>query len=103
MSETSYLNTDYGYAEPVAILADEGEQVQLAIDAPPVHDHPEFIFATKMLANGIEFIDLRIFFPNEHGQAVPTSRGITIPVSAIPEIVKGLLDHLVTDDSDPDF
>ena len=52
----------------------------------------EIIRISQSEYKGHSFIDLRIFFENEHGEYLPTKKGISFNPDIAKELVEGILD-----------
>ena len=52
----------------------------------------EIIRISQSEYKGHSFIDLRIFFENEHGEYLPTQKGISFNPAIAKELVEGILD-----------
>ena len=52
----------------------------------------EIIRISQSEYKGHSFIDLRIFFENEHGEYLPAKKGISFNPAIAKELVEGILD-----------
>ena len=52
----------------------------------------EIIRISQSEYKGHSFIDLRIFFENEHGEYLPTKKGISFYPAIAKDLVEGILD-----------